>query len=59
MSLDDTKESMEGRKRALEYEISYVIENCDKLIHIHDNEVNNIAEYNLLHDMINTLKRMY
>ena len=26
------------------------------MIHIHDNEVNNIAEYNLLHDIINPPK---
>ena len=56
MSLDETKEKMEWRKRAIEYENSYVIENRDKLIHIHDNEVNNIAECNLLHDIINPPK---
>ena len=33
-----------------------MIENRDKLIHIHDNEVNNIAECNLLHDIINPPK---
>ena len=27
------------------------------MIHIHEKEVNKIAEYNLLHDIINTLKR--
>ena len=27
------------------------------MIYIHDNEVNNIAEYNLLHDIINPPKR--
>ena len=47
---------MEWHKRALEYENSYVIENWDKLIHIHDNEVNNISEFNLLHDIINPPK---
>ena len=57
MSLDETKEKMECCKRALEYENSYVIENRDKLIHIHDNEVNNIAECNLLRDIINPPKR--
>ena len=34
-----------------------MIENRDKLIHIHDNEVNNISEFNLLHDIINPPKR--
>ena len=43
MSLDDTKEKMEWLKRALEYENLYVIENRAKLMHIHDNEVKNIA----------------
>ena len=33
-----------------------MIENRDKMICIHDNEVNNIAECNLLHDIINLPK---
>ena len=48
MSIDKPKEEMEWRKR--------VIENRDKLIHIHDNEVKNIAECNLLHDIISPPK---
>ena len=35
ISLDETKEKMEWRKHALEYENSYVIENQDKLIYIY------------------------
>ena len=34
-----------------------MIENRDKLIHIHDNEVKNISECNLLHNIINPHKR--
>ena len=34
-----------------------MIENRNKMIYIHDNEVKNIAEYNLLHDIINPPKR--
>ena len=33
-----------------------MIENRDKLIHIHDNEVKNIDDWNLLHDIINPPK---
>ena len=33
-----------------------MIENYAKMIYIHDNEVNNISEYNLLHDIINPPK---
>ena len=57
MSLDETKEKIEWRKIALEYKSLYVIENRDKLIHLHDNEVRNIAECNLLHDITNPPKR--
>ena len=32
-------------------------ENRAKMIYIHENEVNNIAECYLLHDIINTTKR--
>ena len=53
ISIDKTKEKMEWRKRALEYKNSHVIEYRYKLIHIHDNEVKNIAECNILHDIIN------
>ena len=34
-----------------------MIENQAKIIYIHDNEANSIAEWNLLHDIINTSKR--
>ena len=34
-----------------------MIENINKMIYMHDNEVNNIAECNLLHDIINPPKR--
>ena len=57
MSFNEIKEKIEWRKRALEYEISYVIENWNKMIYIHDEEVKNIAEYNLLNDIINPPKR--
>ena len=57
MSLDETKEKNEWRKRALEYESSYVIENWAKMIYIHDNEIKNIAELNLLDNIINPHKR--
>ena len=33
-----------------------MIENLDEIIYIHDNEVNNIAEWNLLYDIINPPK---
>ena len=33
-----------------------MIENKNEMIYIHDNEVNNIAECNLLHDIINPPK---
>ena len=42
----------------IEYESSYVIENWNKMIYIHDNEVNIIAECNLLCDIINPPKRV-
>ena len=34
-----------------------MIENKNEMIYIHDNELKNIAEYNLLHDIINPPKR--
>ena len=57
MSLDETKETIEWGKRALEYESSYLSKKLYKMIYIHDNEVKNIPEYNLLHDIINPPKR--
>ena len=57
ISLNETKEKLEWRKHAFEYEILYVIENRNKMIYIHDKKVNTIAECNLIHDIINPLKR--
>ena len=34
-----------------------MIENRNDMIHIHEKEVNKIAEYNLLHNIINRPKR--
>ena len=56
MSLDETKEKIEWHKRALEYESSDVIENRAKVIYIHDHEVKNIAQWDLLHNIINPSK---
>ena len=39
------------------YKSEYLIENQNEIIYIHDKEVNNISECNLLHDMINPHKR--
>ena len=44
MSLDDTEEKVEWNKPALEYKSSYVIENRNKMIYIHDNRLKNISE---------------
>ena len=46
------------RKRAFEYNQnnSYGIENQNDMTRIHNNEVNNIAECNLLHDTIHPPK---
>ena len=59
MSLDENKQKTEWRKRAFlsELENTYDIEIQDGMTCIHDNEVNNIAECNLLHDIINPPKR--
>ena len=57
MILDESKEKTEWRKREIEFESSYVIENRSKIIFIHENEVKNTAECNLLHDIINPPKR--
>ena len=58
MSLDDTKEKLEWRKCGLESELenTYDTENKNGMTIIRDNEVNNIAEFNLLHDIINPTK---
>ena len=58
MSLDGTKEKLEWRKRAFECELKkYDIEDRNSMNHIHDNEVNKISEWNLLHDIINPTKQ--
>ena len=59
MSLEETKEKRDWRKRAFEYEQnnSYGIENINDMMNIHNNEVKNIAEYNLIHDIINPPKQ--
>ena len=58
MSLEETKEKLDWRKRAFEYEKknSNGIENRNDMTRIHNNEVKNIAEYILLHDIINRPK---
>ena len=59
MSLDETKEKLEWRKRTVEYKQknTYGIKNQNYMRRIHDNKVNKIAECNLLHDIINHPKR--
>ena len=58
MSLEETKEKLEWRKRVFEWEhkISYGIENQNGMTHIHDKEVNKITEWYLLHYIINPPK---
>ena len=51
------KKKIDWRKHVLTLKISYVIENRNEMIYIHDNEVKNIAGCNLLHDIINPSKR--
>ena len=57
MSLEETKEKIEWRKNAFKFESSYIIEDTNEMIYIHDKEVNKISECNLLHDIINPPKR--
>ena len=59
MNLEETREKLEWRKCAFKYEqkSSYGIEKQNDMIHIHDKEVNNIAEWNLIQDIINPPKR--
>ena len=59
MILEDTKEKLDWIKRAFEYENknAYGIKNRNDMMRKHNNEVNNIAEFNLLHDIINPPKR--
>ena len=57
--LKDTKEKLEWRKCEFECQLknTYGVENRNDIMCTHDNEVNNIAELNLLHDIINPNKR--
>ena len=59
MSLEETKEKLDWRKRAFQYENKhlYGIENRNYMTSIHNNEVQNIYECNLLHDIIEPPKR--
>ena len=52
MSLEETKENLDLRKRTFEYENknSYGIENLNYMTHKHNNKVKNIAECNLIHE---------
>ena len=60
MNLKETKERLDWRKRAFEYEKtnSYGIENRNDMTRIYNDEVDNIAEFNLLHNIINPPKRV-
>ena len=53
MSLEGTRDKLEWLKRAFECELknTYGIENWNDMSRIHDEEVNKIAECNLLHDI--------
>ena len=64
ITLEETKENIDWYKRAFESEEknSYGIEYLNDMTRMHNNEVKNIAEYNLLHDIIippNALKFKY
>ena len=58
-SIEENKKKIDLHKRAFEYEnkISFEIENRNDMTRINNNEVKNISECNLLHDMINSPKR--
>ena len=58
MILEDTIEKLEWHKHAFECKQnkSYGIENRNDVIHIHEKEVNKIAECSLLHGIINPPK---
>ena len=55
MSLDEKEEKKERHKCEFESELKniYDIKNQNGIIFIHENEVNKISEYNLLHDILN------
>ena len=59
MSLGDTEEKLEWCKHTFEFKLekTYGIENQNGMERIHDEEVNKISEYNLLHGIINPPKR--
>ena len=58
MSLEDKKEKLERCKRSFEWKLenTYRIENQNDMTRINDDKVNKIAEWNLLHDIINPPK---
>ena len=58
MSLEETKGKIDWHKRAFVYEQRnlYGIENKNDMMCKHNNEVNNISEFNLLHDITNPPK---
>ena len=59
MSPDDKKENTEWRRHAFERKIEnkYEIESHHGINFIHGNKGNKLAEYNLLHDILNPPKR--
>ena len=59
MNLEETKEKLDWCKRVFEckQKSSYRIENKNDITRIHNNEVNKLADCNLLYDMINPPKR--
>ena len=59
MSLEETKENLDQFKHVFEYEQnnSYGIENRNYMTRISNNEVKNIAECNLPHDILIPPKR--
>ena len=59
MSLEDNKEKVERLKYEFEckQKSSYGIENQNYILRIHDKEVNEISECNLLYDILNPPKR--
>ena len=59
MSLDEKRENIDWRERAFENELEnkYEIIIQNGMTCIHGNELNKTDEWNLLHDIINTVKR--
>ena len=58
MSIEDKKSKLEWHKRVFEWKLenTYDIESQNGMTRIHDNELNNIAECNLLHFLLNPSK---